>query len=149
MTGSTTKPMTTKKILLIVGGVVVALGLVVAVFVGGIVGLALYGVGNSEAAAKAKEFLRTSEKLKQDIGEVKDFGSIITGSVNASDTNGQATLNLKVIGVQETVNASVNLVYGNQGDWRVISASYVNKDGQTIDLLDPYDTKIPVPLLIA
>jgi hypothetical protein len=141
--------MQTKKILLIVAGVVIALGLVVALFVGGIVGLALYSVGNSEAAAKAKDFLRANEKLKQDIGEVKDFGSIITGSVNVSDTNGQATLNLKVIGAEETVNASVNLVYRNQGDWSVISASYVNKDGITIDLLDPYDTKLPVPILIA
>jgi hypothetical protein len=141
--------METKKILLIVAGVVIALGLVVALFVGAIVGVALYGVGNSEAAAKAKDFLRTSEKLKQDIGEVKDFGSIITGSVNVSDANGQATLNLKVIGAEETVNASVNLVYINQGDWRVISASYVDKDGKTIDLLDPYETKLPVPILIA
>ena len=141
--------MTTKKILLIVGGVVIALGLVVALFVGGIVGLALYSVGNSEAAEKAKDYLRASETLKQDIGEVKDFGSIVTGSVNVSDTNGQATLNLKVIGAKETVNASVNLVYINQGDWRVTSASYVNKHGETIDLLNPYDTKIPVPLLIA
>ena len=128
---------------------VVALVLIVAVFVGGIVGLALYQVGNSEAAAKAKDFLRTNEKLQQDIGEVKDFGSIITGSVNVSNGSGQATLNLKVIGAEETVNASVDLVYVNQGDWRVSRASYVNKDGQTTDLLDPYDTKLPIPLLIA
>lgn len=141
--------MTTKKILLIVGGVVIALVLIVAVFVGGIVGLALYSVGNSEAAAEAKDFLRTSVKLKLDIGEVKDFGSIITGSVNVSSGSGQATLNLKVIGAEETVNASVNLVYVHGGEWRVTSASYVDKDGQTINLLDPYDTKIPVPLLIA
>jgi hypothetical protein len=141
--------MTTKKILLIVGGVVIVLGLVVALFVGGIVGFALYQVGNSEAAATAKNFLRTSEKLKKDIGEVKDFGSIITGSVNVADGNGQATLNLKVIGDEQTVNASVNLVYLNRGDWRVSAASYVNKDGQTIDLLNPYDSRIPVPLLIA
>lgn len=141
--------MTTKKILLIVGGVVVVLGLVVALFVGGIVGLALYQVGNSEAANKAKDFLRTSEKLKQDIGEVKDFGSIVTGSVNVNDNNGQATLHLKVIGENKTVNASVSLVYLNRGDWRVSSASYVNTDGLTIDLLDPYDTKVLIPLLIA
>lgn len=140
--------MTTKKILLIVGGVVVVLGLVVALFVGGIVGVALYQVSNSEAADTAKNFLRTNEKLKKDIGEVKDFGSIITGSVNVGDGNGQATLNLKVI-ADETVNASVNLVYVNRGDWRVSAASYVNKDGQTIDLLDPYDSKMLVPLLIA
>ena len=141
--------MTTKKILLIIGGVVVVLGLVVVLFIGGIVGFALYQVGNSEAAVTAKEFLRNNEKLKQDIGEINDFGSIITGSVNVSDGNGQATLNLKVIGTVETVNASVNLVYLNRGDWRVTAASYVNKDGQTIDLLDPYDSKIPVPILIA
>jgi len=140
--------MTTKKIVLIVGGVVVVLGFVVALFVGGIVGFALYQVSNSEAAETAKNFLRTNEKLKKDIGEVKDFGSIITGSVNVSDGNGQATLNLKVI-AGETVNASVNLVYVNRGDWRVSAASYVNRDGQTIDLLDPYDSKMLVPLLIA
>lgn len=140
--------MTTKKILLIVGGVVVVLGFVVALFVGGIVGFALYQVSNSEAAETAKNFLRTNEKLKKDIGEVKDFGSIITGSVNVADGNGQATLNLKVI-ANETVNASVNLVYVNRGDWRVSAASYVNRDGQTIDLLNPYDSKMLVPLLIA
>jgi cytochrome oxidase complex assembly protein 1 len=141
--------MTTKTILLTVGGVVIVLGLVVALFVGGIVGLALYQVGNSEAAATAKNFLRTSEKLKADIGEVTDFGSIITGSVNVKDGDGHATLNLKVIGADETVNASVDLVYVNRGDWRVSAASYFNKDGQRIDLLDPYDSKILVPLLIA
>jgi len=141
--------MTTKKIVLIVASVVIVLVLVVAVFVGGIVGFALYQVGNSEAAARAKDYLRTNEELKKDIGEVKDFGSVITGSVNVADGNGQATLNLKVIGAEETVNASVNLVYLNRGDWRVIAASYVNKEGQTIDLLNPYNTKVPVPLLIA
>ena len=56
--------MTTKKILLIVGGVVVVLGFLVVCFVGAIVGFALYQVGNSEAAARAKDFLRNSEKLK-------------------------------------------------------------------------------------
>lgn len=141
--------MTTKKILLIVGAVVVVLVVVVALFVGGIVGIALYQVANSEAAATAREFLRKNEKLKADIGEVKDFGSIVTGSINVVDGNGQATMNLKVIGADETVNASVHLVYVNRGEWRVSAASYVNKDGQTINLLDPYDSKLLVPLLVA
>lgn len=141
--------MTTKKIVLIIGGVVVVLSLVVVVFVAGIVGFAVYQVGNSEAAVKAKDFLRTSEKLKEDIGEVRDFGSIITGSVNVADGNGQATLHLKVIGAEETVNASVYLIYVNRGEWRVSAASYVNKDGQKIDLLDPYDSRNLVPLLVA
>lgn len=141
--------MTTKKIVLIVGSVVMVLGVVVALFVGGIVGFALYQIANSEAAAKSKAFLRNSEKLKQDIGEVRDFGSIITGSVSTGDGNGHATLHLKVIGERETVNASVQLIYVNRGEWRVSAASYVNKEGQTIDVLDPYDSKLLVPLLIA
>lgn len=140
--------MTTKKIVLIVGGVVVVLGLVVAIFVGGIVGLALYSVGNSEAAARAKDFLRNNEKLKQEIGQVKDFGSIVTGSVNLHNGNGEATLNLKTIGERKTVNASVHLILVSGSAWRVSAASYED-DGQTIDLLDPYDSQILIPPLIA
>lgn len=141
--------MTTKKIVLIVAALVVVLGLVVVLFVGGIVGFALYQVGNSQAALKAKDFLRNSEKLKLDIGEVKDFGSIVTGSVNIHDGNGEATVNLKVIGEQKTVNASVHLLLVSGSAWRVSSASYVNESGRTIELLDPYDSKLLTPLLIA
>jgi archaellum component FlaG (FlaF/FlaG flagellin family) len=141
--------MTTKKILLIVGGVVVVLGFLVVCFVGAIVGFALYQVGNSEAAARAKDFLRNSEELKTDIGAVKDFGSIVTGSVNLYNGSGQATLNLKVIGERKTVNATVDLVLVKGSAWRVSSASYVNESGQTIDLLDPYDTQLLIPRLVA
>ena len=141
--------MTTKKIVLIVASVVVVLGFVVVLFVGGIVGFALYQFGNSEAAVKAKDFLRTSEKLKHDIGEVKDFGSIVTGGINFSGGSGRATINLKVIGEQKTVNASVDLVLVKGSTWRVSSASYVNESGQAIDLLDPYDTQILIPPLVA
>lgn len=141
--------MTTKKIVLIVGAVVVVLGLVVVLFVGGIVGFALYQIGNSKAALTAKDFLRNNEKLKQDIGEVKDFGSIVTGSVNISQGNGEATLNLKVIGERKTVNASVHLVLVSGSAWRVSSASYVNQSGQAVELLNPYDSQLQIPLLIA
>jgi hypothetical protein len=141
--------MTTKKIVLIIAAVVGVLGLLVVLFVGGIVGFALYQVGNSQAALKAKDFLRNSEKLKQDIGEVKDFGSIVTGSVNMHDGNGEATVNLKVIGDRKTVNASVDLVLVSGSAWCVSSASYVNDSGRTVELLDPYDSKLLTPLLIA
>ena len=141
--------MTTKKIVLIVAGVVVVLGFVVLLFVGAIVGFSLYQVGNSEAAARAEDFLRNSPKLKEDIGEVKDFGSIVTGGINLSGGNGRATINLKVIGEKKTVNASVDLVLVSGGTWRVVSASYVNDTGQRIDLLDPFNSRLLIPLLIA
>ena len=141
--------MTTKKIVLMVGGVVVVLAFVVICFAGGVIGLALYQIGNSEAAARAKDFLRRSEKLKAETGPIQDFGSIVTGSVNLHNGNGDATLSLKVIGASKTVNATVNLVLVRGSTWRVSSASYVNEAGQTIELLDPYDTKTLIPRLIA
>jgi hypothetical protein len=132
--------MTTNKILLIFGGVVVSVGLLVVVFVGGIVGFAIYQVGNSDAAAEARQFLRNNDKLKQGIGEVKDFGSFVTGSINIQNDNGTATLHFKVIGERKTVNASVDLAYF-QGRWRVSSASYTNDRDQTVNLLDPYESR--------
>ena len=141
--------MTTKKILLIVGAVVLVLGLLVVCFVGAIVGFALYSVGNSEAAVKAKDFLRNNEKLKTETGAVKDFGKIVTGSINLAGNEGQATLHLKVIGEKETVNATVEMILVSGGAWRISSASYVNASGQTIDLLDPYDTLLLIPRLVA
>ena len=90
--------MSTKKIVLIVVAVVSVLALLAAIFVGGIAGFAFYSIGNSQAAAKARDFLRTNEKLKTDIGEVKDFGSIVSGNVQVVDNSGEATVNLKVIG---------------------------------------------------
>lgn len=141
--------MTTKKIVLIVLGVVVVLGFVVVLFVGGIIGLVFYQLGNSNAAEQAREFLRTNEELKAEIGEVKDFGSIVMGSVSMTGSSGEARLNFKVIGERQTVNASVHLTLVSGGRWRVTSASYVNASGETKNLLDPYDTKLLVPRLIA
>ena len=140
--------MTTKKILLIIGGVVVVLGLLVVCFVGAIVGFALYSVSHSEAAARGRDFLRHSEKLQADIGPVKDFGSIVTGNVNFRDNTGFATLHFKVIGEQKTVNATVNLMLSNRL-WVVTEAFYVNSSGETVSLLNPYETKIRIPRLVA
>jgi len=140
--------MTTKKIMLIVGGVVVALAVVAASFVVAIVGLGLYGVRNSQSAEKAKDYLRRNEKLKQDIGEVKEFGSIVPAKVNFDNGSNEVSLKLKVIGENKTVNATVDLVLVQGNAWRVTSASYINTLGQEIPLLDPYETKA-FPLLAA
>jgi hypothetical protein len=134
--------MTNRKIFLIVGLVLAVVVLLVVVFAGAIVGITLYSIGNSQAADASRTFLRNNEKLKTGIGDVKDFGSIVTGSINVSNDSGQATVNVKVIGSRETVNASVNLIFIHGQDWRVISAFYVNKAGQTVSLQDPYDSRV-------
>ncbi len=130
--------MSTKKIILIVVGIVAVLGLIVALFVGGISFFVFRTIGNSEAADVARTFLRNNEKLKQDIGEVNDFGSIVSGNINVRNGDGVATLYLKVYGSKKTVNARVDLSYRNNRAWRVTDASY-ESDGQTIELMQPYE----------
>jgi hypothetical protein len=129
--------MSTKKIVLIILGVFAVLALIVALFAGGIVWFAVHTIGNSEAAETARTFLRNNEILKRDLGEVKDFGSFVTGNVNVQNTDGEATLRLKVIGEKRTVNATVDLSYRNNRSWRVTGATY-ERDGQTIDLVQGY-----------
>ena len=132
--------MSTTKIVAIVLGIVAVLGLIVALFVGGILWFTFRTIGNSQAADKARDYLRTNQKLKADIGEVKDFGSLVTGSINVKNQNGDATLSLKVYGERKTVNATVDLMYRNNRDWRVIGAQYVS-DGRTIDLMSAYNSE--------
>ena len=133
--------MTTKKIIIVVVSIVIVLGLIIVLFVGGIVGFAFYQISNGEAGTTAKAFLKNNELLKQDIGEVKDFGTFVTGNISVNNGDGVAKLHLKVIGERKTVNASVDLTYRNGRQWRVTAASYENEAGQTIDLLNPYASR--------
>ena len=48
--------MTTQRIVILVGVAQAAVGLLIVLFVGGIVGFALYTVGQSDAAVTAKDF---------------------------------------------------------------------------------------------
>ena len=137
--------MSTKKIVLIIVGIIAVLGLIVALFVGGIAFFVFRTIGHSEAADTARTYLRNNEKLKQDIGEVKDFGSIVSGNINVRNGDGVASLYLKVYGANKTVNARVDLQYRNNRNWRVTDASY-ESDGKTIELMQPYEpASLPSP----
>ena len=132
--------MSTTKIVLIVLGVLAVLGLIVVLFVGGVAWFTFRTIRNSEAAETARTYLRNSQKLKQDIGEVKDFGSFVTGSINVENQSGEATIKLKVYGERKTVNATVDLSYRNNRNWRVTGASYED-NGRTVDLMSAYENE--------
>jgi hypothetical protein len=134
--------MTTKKIVAIVVVALVAFGLVVVLCSASIVGYALYSIGKSDAAVAAKNYLRSNDKLKQDIGEIKDFGTFVTGSINVQNSDGDARLKFKVIGTNKTVDATLDLTYRQGRSWHVISASYINDQGNLIKLLDPYESAV-------
>lgn len=130
--------MTNRKLFTIISAGCATLLLVGLLFVGGIVGTAFYTVGHSEAAETARAFLRGNERLRQGVGEVRDFGWFVTGSVNVHNTDGDAELGLKVIGTKRTAPARVRLAYRDGRDWRVTGATYETADGRTVSLLDPY-----------
>ena len=134
--------MSTKKLLLIIGGIIAVLVLVVALFVGGIAWFVFHTIGTSEAADTARTYLRSNARLRQDIGEVQDFGSFVTGQINVENGDGVATLHLKVVGEKRTVNARVDLSYRENRAWRVTGASY-NRYGQDIDLMQGYGEPTP------
>src|ERR1051325_12237114 len=117
--------MSTTKIVAIVLGIVGVLALVVVLFVGGILWFTFRQIGNSQAANAARTYLRNNQKLKADIGEIKQFGSFVTGNINVRNQNGDATLSLKVYGERKTVNATVDLMYRENRDWRVTGAQYI------------------------
>ena len=130
--------MTAKKLLIIIASILAGLILLAMLFVGAIVGTIFYSIGHSEAAATAENFLRNNERLRREIGEVRDFGSLVTGSINSHNLDGDATLRIKVIGARETGYAKVDMMYINGRSWRVTGASYANQSGANIDLLNEY-----------
>lgn len=136
--------MPTKK-LIVIASLAIVVSVLIALSVGGIVWLTLYSMGNSEAATTAQTFLRNNEKLKQDIGEVRDFGSMVTSTINTHNADGEATLTLKVIGARKTVKANVDLIYRSGKNWRVTSASYTDDAGKTVELLNPYESNFRFP----
>jgi cytochrome oxidase complex assembly protein 1 len=131
--------MSTKKIILIVLGVFAVLGVIAVLFAGGILWFTFSTINKSEAAETARVYLRSNEKLKQDIGAVKDFGSFVTGSINVQNANGDATIKLKVYGERKTVSATVDLMYRSNRAWRVTGARY-ESDGHTVDLMSAYES---------
>ena len=129
--------MSAKKIILIVAGIVVVLGLIVVLLAGGITFFVFRTIGNSEAADAARAYLRNNEKLKQEIGEVKDFGWLVSGNINFSNGDGMGTLYLKAKGEKGDADTRVDLQYRDNRAWRVTGASYT-REGKTVDLMQAY-----------
>lgn len=131
--------MTTKRLVLVIASVLCAVVLLVLLFVGAISGIVFYSLNHSDATETARSYLRANERLKREIGEVRDFGWLVTGSINSRDADGDATLNLKVMGERAAGKARVGLVYGSGSRWRVTDAFYVDEKGKAVDLMNKYE----------
>src|SRR6185503_15995224 len=129
--------MTNKKIVVIVVSIVVVLGFLALLFVGGIAWFAIRAMGNSDAAETARTFLRNNEVLKRDIGEVKDFGWLVSGNINTTNGDGAAQLRLKVVGERKEVHPTVELSYRGGRGKSVAAPAYRNQAAELINLHTP------------
>jgi uncharacterized RDD family membrane protein YckC len=97
---------------------------VAAVFLIGGLGImplfaAIFSIKNSAAYQTATQFLAYNEKVKGQIGEVRDFGALPGGAIRFENGYGHAVLNITVYGLKGSVNAQVLLMKQPGKMWEV------------------------------
>jgi uncharacterized RDD family membrane protein YckC len=75
---------------------------------------------NSDAYKVAVSEIEKNEEIKTEIGGVKDYGMMPTGSVNTENGYGKAQLNITVIGNEKDLNVGVYLTKEPNGEWKLI-----------------------------
>jgi uncharacterized RDD family membrane protein YckC len=64
--------------------------------------------------------IEQNEEIISEIGGIKDYGMMPTGSVNISNGYGEAQLEIKVIGNEKDINVGVYLTKEPNGKWKLI-----------------------------
>jgi uncharacterized RDD family membrane protein YckC len=75
---------------------------------------------NSDAYKVAISEIEQNEEIVTEIGGIKDYGMMPTGSVNISNGYGEAQLEIKVIGNEKNLNIGVYLTKEPNGNWKLI-----------------------------
>ncbi len=77
-------------------------------------------VKSSDAYKVAVREIEQNEEILTEIGGIKEYGMMPTGSVNISNGYGEAQLNIKVIGNEKDLNVGVYLTKEPNGEWKLI-----------------------------
>lgn len=75
---------------------------------------------NSDAYKVAISEIEQNEEIISEIGGIKDYGMMPTGSVNISNGYGEAQMNIKVIGNEKDLNVGVYLTKEPNEKWKLI-----------------------------
>lgn len=107
-----------KKVIWVTIGICfIVFGLVISPYV-------IFKLKNSDAYRAAIEYLKISPEIKNDIGEVKGFGLIPTGSAQTTTinglTSGGATFEIIVQGEKKYKDVTINLKKTPDTSWTVI-----------------------------
>jgi hypothetical protein len=80
---------------------------------------AIFSIKNSTAYQTAIWFLASNEKVKEQIGEVRNFGAFPGGEIQFKNGYGHAVLNITVYGLKGSVSAQVLLIKEPEQMWEV------------------------------
>ncbi len=75
---------------------------------------------NSDAYKVAITEIEQNEDIISETGGIKGYGMMPTGNVSISNGNGQAQLEIKVLGNEKDVNVGVYLTKEPNGEWELI-----------------------------
>ena len=92
-------------------------GIAYAIFLFLFVGTAMK---SSEAYKVAVREIERNEEILKETGGIKGYGFMPTGSVNISNGNGQAQLQITVVGNEKDLKVSVYLTKEPNGEWQLI-----------------------------
>ncbi|MFT6967040.1 MAG: putative RDD family membrane protein YckC [Marivirga sp.] len=75
---------------------------------------------NSDAYKVAITEIEQNEEIISETGGITGYGMMPTGNVNISNGNGQAQLEIKVLGNEKDLNVGVYLTKEPNGEWKLI-----------------------------
>lgn len=75
---------------------------------------------NSDAYRVAIHEIEQNESILSETGGIKGYGMIPTGNVSITNGNGQARLNIKVLGKTKDINVHAYLTKASEGEWKLI-----------------------------
>ncbi len=75
---------------------------------------------NSDAYKVAINEIERNQEILTETGGIKGYGMMPTGNVNISNGNGQARLEIKVLGNEKNISVNVHLTKEPNGAWKLI-----------------------------
>lgn len=108
----------------------ISIGLLFSIFVFFII---VGSMKKSDAYKTAVVEIENNQQLKNEIGEITDYGMFPTGSINYVDGYGEAELEIKVIGTKETKSVYVYLIKEIDKEWKLVEM--IDEDDVVLETL--------------
>jgi hypothetical protein len=123
------------KILLWLLGTLALLVLLCGACIVGVVVLPVRWWSHGSAVQASKDFLASSSIVKEQVGQIRGFGWVPSGSLHETNGKGQAHLTFSLKGEKGDAKATLDLTKEPGGPWKVKSATLF-KEGRSFALTD-------------